>query len=66
MEIFDGLLQGFAVALTPTNIMWCFIGCFLGTIVGILPGLGPPATIAMLLPLTFQMEPTSARPLRFC
>ena len=60
MEIFSGLLQGFAVALTPVNIMWCFIGCFLGTIVGILPGLGPPATIAMLLPLTFQMNPTSA------
>jgi putative tricarboxylic transport membrane protein len=60
MEIFDGLLQGFSVALTPANIMWCFIGCFLGTIVGILPGLGPPATIAMLLPLTFQMSPTSA------
>ena len=60
MEIFSGLLQGFAVALTPVNIMWCFIGCFLGTIVGILPGLGPPATIAMLLPLTFLMNPTSA------
>jgi putative tricarboxylic transport membrane protein len=60
MEIFSGLLQGFVVALTPANIMWCFLGCFLGTIVGILPGLGPPATIAMLLPLTFQMNPTSA------
>ena len=60
MEIFSGLLQGFAVALTPVNIMWCFVGCFLGTIVGILPGLGPPATIAMLLPLTFLMNPTSA------
>jgi putative tricarboxylic transport membrane protein len=60
MEMLNGLLQGFAVALTPVNIMWCFIGCFLGTIVGILPGLGPPATIAMLLPLTFAMNPTSA------
>jgi putative tricarboxylic transport membrane protein len=60
MELFNGLLQGFLVALTPANIMWCFVGCFLGTIVGILPGLGPPATIAMLLPLTFQMHPTSA------
>jgi putative tricarboxylic transport membrane protein len=60
MEIFSGLLHGFVVALTPANIMWCFVGCFLGTIVGILPGLGPPATIAMLLPLTFQMNPTSA------
>lgn len=60
MEIFNGLLQGFAVALTPANIMWCFVGCFLGTVVGVLPGLGPPATIAMLLPLTFLMNPTSA------
>jgi putative tricarboxylic transport membrane protein len=42
------------------NLLWCFIGCFLGTVIGILPGLGPAATIAMLLPLTFQMNPTSA------
>ncbi len=60
MEMLNGLLQGFAVALTPVNIVWCFVGCFLGTIVGILPGLGPAATIAMLLPLTFTMPPTSA------
>ena len=60
MEMLDGLLQGFIVALTPVNLMWCFIGCFLGTVIGILPGLGPAATIAMLLPLTFQMNPTSA------
>jgi len=60
MEILNGLLQGFAVALTPANLMWCFIGCFLGTVVGVLPGLGPAATIAMLLPLTFQMDPKSA------
>jgi putative tricarboxylic transport membrane protein len=60
MDIIGGLLQGFAVALTPWNLMWCFVGVFLGTIVGVMPGLGPPATIAMLLPLTFQMQPTSA------
>lgn len=60
MDIVNGLFQGFAVALTPINLWWCFVGCFLGTIVGILPGLGPPATIAMLLPLTFQMNATSA------
>ena len=60
MDIAAGLLHGFAVALTPGNLMWCFIGCFLGTVVGVLPGLGPAATIAMLLPLTFQMDPTSA------
>ncbi|HSQ02741.1 MAG TPA: tripartite tricarboxylate transporter permease [Burkholderiales bacterium] len=60
MEVIGNLLQGFAVALTPYNLLWCFVGVFLGTIVGILPGLGPPATIAMLLPLTFKMDPTSA------
>src|SRR5215210_2040697 len=60
MEVINGMLQGFAVALTPINLMWCFAGCFLGTIVGIMPGLGPAATIAMLLPLTFKMDPTSA------
>ena len=59
MDVISGLLQGFAVAQTPLNLMWCFIGCFLGTVVGVLPGLGSAATIAMLLPLTFQMNPTS-------
>ena len=57
MDIFGGLLHGFAVALQPTNLFWCFVGCFLGTVVGILPGLGPAATIALLLPLTFKMDP---------
>ena len=60
MDMLNGLLQGFIVALTPANLMLCFLGCFLGTIIGILPGLGPAATIAMLLPLTFQMDPTGA------
>ena len=60
MDIVNGLIQGFSVALTPMNLAMCFLGCFLGTIVGVLPGLGPPATIAMLLPLTFKMDPTGA------
>jgi len=60
MDIASGLLQGFVVALTPANLLWCFVGVFLGTVIGVLPGLGPAATIAMLLPLTFQMNPTSA------
>jgi putative tricarboxylic transport membrane protein len=60
MEILTGLWNGFAVALAPINLWWCFVGVFLGTVVGIMPGLGPPATIAMLLPLTFQMAPASA------
>ncbi len=60
MEILSGLAQGFGVALEPANLLWCFLGVLLGTVVGILPGLGPPATIAMLLPLTFQLTPASA------
>ena len=60
MEIVSGLMQGFAVALQPMNLLWCFVGVVLGTVVGVMPGLGPPATIAMLLPLTFLMNPASA------
>ncbi len=59
MDVIPGLQQGFGVALMPMNLFWCFLGCFLGTIVGVLPGLGPAATIAMLLPLTFGMDPAS-------
>ena len=53
-------MQGFAVALQPANLLWCLVGVVLGTVVGIMPGLGPPATIAMLLPLTFLMHPAGA------
>ena len=60
MEIAGGLAQGFAVALQPMNLLWCFAGVLLGTVIGVLPGLGPPATIAMLLPLTFGMQPAGA------
>jgi putative tricarboxylic transport membrane protein len=60
MDVVSGLLHGFAVALQPINLLWCFVGVLLGTIVGVMPGLGPPATIAMLLPLTFLMSPASA------
>src|SRR3954465_10146488 len=60
MDVIHGLLQGFQVALTPTSLLFCVIGVVLGTIIGVLPGLGPPATIAMLLPLTFKMDPTGA------
>jgi putative tricarboxylic transport membrane protein len=58
MEILANLGHGFAVALEPMNLFWCFVGVFFGTIVGILPGLGPSATVALLLPLTTQMNPT--------
>jgi len=60
MEIVSGLMQGFAVALQPLNLLWCLVGVLLGTVIGVMPGLGPPATIAMLLPLTFLMNPASA------
>ena len=59
MEILSGLFNGFSIALQPLNLLWCFACVFLGTVVGIMPGLGPAATIAMLLPLTFGMPPTS-------
>src|ERR671918_1617627 len=60
MDVVSGLAQGFAVALQPVNLLWCFVGVLLGTVIGVMPGLGPPATIAMLLPLTFLMNPASA------
>jgi putative tricarboxylic transport membrane protein len=60
VDILSGLIQGFAVALQPANLLWCLVGVMLGTVVGVMPGLGPPATIAMLLPLTFLMNPAAA------
>ena len=60
MDIASGLLHGFQVALTLDNLMMCVIGVVLGTVIGVLPGLGPPATIAMLLPLTMKLDPTGA------
>ena len=60
MDIFDNLLLGFQVALSTQNLLYCFIGCFLGTTIGVLPGIGPVATIAMLLPITFNLPPTPA------
>jgi putative tricarboxylic transport membrane protein len=60
VDVLSGLMQGFAVALQPMNLLWCFVGVVLGTVVGVMPGLGPPATIAMLLPLTFLMNPAGA------
>jgi putative tricarboxylic transport membrane protein len=60
MDAVAGLLKGFAVALTPINLMWCLIGTTLGTAIGVLPGLGPALTIALLLPITFKVDPTAA------
>ena len=52
---FAGLWQGFQIAFSPVNFLWCFIGSILGTAVGVLPGLGPAATIALLLPISMKM-----------
>ena len=60
MESLKALLHGFGVALTAANLLWAFVGVVLGTIVGILPGIGPALTVALLLPVTFQLDPTSA------
>jgi putative tricarboxylic transport membrane protein len=61
VEIFSGLLNGFSVALSGTNILFAFLGALIGTAVGVLPGLGPAATIALLLPLTYVISsPVSA------
>jgi putative tricarboxylic transport membrane protein len=57
---FDYLLQGFATALTLPNLFWALVGCFIGTLVGVLPGIGPVSGIAILLPLTTVLPPTSA------
>ena len=60
MDLFNNLVFGFSVALTWQNLWFCFIGVFLGTLIGVLPGIGPLATIAMLLPITFNVPPVAA------
>ena len=60
MEEISSLMQGFAIALTPYNLLLMFIGILLGVIIGVLPGLGGANGVAILLPLTFTMPPTSA------
>ncbi len=60
MELIANLGLGFETALSPVNILYCFVGVLLGTLVGVLPGIGPTATIAMLLPITFSFSPVTA------
>jgi putative tricarboxylic transport membrane protein len=60
MDFIGNLALGFSVAVTPINLLYCFIGCLLGTLIGVLPGIGPVATIAMLLPATYALPPVSA------
>jgi putative tricarboxylic transport membrane protein len=60
MEALSDLLNGFATALTPTNLAWAALGVILGTMVGVLPGIGPAMTVALLLPVTYGLDPTAA------
>ena len=60
METLAALGHGFAVALTPMNLFWSALGVTVGTAVGVLPGIGPALTVALLLPVTYNLEPTSA------
>lgn len=60
MDVFSNIALGFGVAATFQNILYCALGALLGTVVGVLPGIGPVTTVAMLLPISFTLEPTSA------
>jgi len=60
LETLQYWIQGFSVATLPINLLFAFIGCVLGTLIGVLPGLGPAAGTAILIPITFSMEPISA------
>ncbi|WP_029009690.1 tripartite tricarboxylate transporter permease [Azospirillum halopraeferens] len=59
-DLFDHLLLGFSVVLSVQNILLCLVGCLVGTLIGVLPGIGPLATIAILMPLTYNSEPAGA------
>ena len=60
MELLNNLALGFSVALSWQNLLFCFIGCLLGTLIGVLPGVGPITGIALLIPITYGMDPTTA------
>jgi len=60
LESLTSLAYGFNIALQPQNLLYCFIGVTMGTLVGVLPGIGPTATVALLLPATFKLDPISA------
>jgi len=60
MDLLSNLALGFSTATTASNLLYCFVGVFLGTFIGVLPGVGPLAAVAMLLPVSFYLEPTTA------
>src|SRR5688572_32961885 len=60
MEAFTSLAGGLAVAIQPMNLLFALIGVLLGTAVGVLPGIGPALTVALLLPITFKLDPAGS------
>src|SRR5919107_113943 len=60
MDLLHNLMLGLSVAVTLQNLLYALVGCMVGTLIGVLPGIGPVATIAMLLPITFHLPPTAA------
>jgi putative tricarboxylic transport membrane protein len=60
MDILYNMQLGFSVVLAPVNLLYCFMGCLVGTLIGVLPGIGPIATISLLLPITFKLNPASS------
>ncbi len=60
MDLFSNFLYGFSVALSPVNLLYCFIGVFIGTLIGVLPGIGPVGAMSLLLPTTFHSSPVGA------
>lgn len=60
MDLMQGLVGGFTVALTPENLLYAFLGVFLGTVIGVMPGIGPTAGMGILLPVTYSLPPVSA------
>ena len=59
-DILSNLALGFSTAVSPINLFYCFIGVLVGTLIGVLPGIGPVAAVAMLLPLTFNLDAVGA------
>ena len=60
MDLVSNLLLGFQNAVTLQNLLYCFTGVSVGTLIGVLPGMGPVATVAMLLPITYALDPSAA------
>ena len=60
MDLVANLMLGIESAVTLQNLLYCFVGVTVGTLIGVLPGMGPVATVAMLLPITYALDPASA------